>query len=42
MGQDDINMDIELGTQHLMKDMQDLFLCMVNIIRDNIRFKKGR
>ena len=41
MGQGVTNMDTELGTRHLTKDMQDLLLRTINIIRDNIRFKKG-
>ena len=34
------NMDTKLGMRHLTKDMQDLLLHKVNIIRDNINFKK--
>ena len=41
VGQVVTNMDTKLGTRHLTKDMQDLFLHKVNIIRDNISFKKG-
>ncbi|KAK9990912.1 hypothetical protein SO802_025897 [Lithocarpus litseifolius] len=40
VGQGVTNMDIELGTRHSMKDMQDLLPRTLNIIRDNIRFKK--
>ena len=41
MGQGGTNMDTKLSTRHLTKEMQDLLLLMVNIIRGSIRFKKG-